>query len=266
MKNELRSAGLLLLTAVIWGFATRGRKLPAAASIILAIVIIVAIVAAGFNLPNVIALDHNTWMYLLGFYILVASVTPVWILLQPRDYLSSYLLYGMLILALVGVVGAGIVGAAADLQIPAFAGFTVTNIAFDAATGETIMKDGVAVVNKAAQGGMLFPALFVTIACGAISGFHSLVASGTTSKQLDKENEAQPIGYGGMLIECLLAVLSLCAVGFVWAKYAGGGYASPTQVFADGLSGMLACIPGLEGTKDIANALLILAVSAFCLR
>ena len=256
---------LFIIVAIIWGLATRGRKLPAVVAIGGAIVIIVAIVAAGFNLPNVIALDHNTWMYLLGLYILAASVAPVWILLQPRDYLSSYLLYGMLILALVGVVGAGITGAAADLQIPAFAGFTVTNAAFDAATGETIMKDGVAVVNKAAQGGFLFPALFITIACGAISGFHSLVASGTTSKQIDKESEAQPIGYGGMLIECLLAVLSLCAVGFVWTQYAAGGYASPTQVFADGLSGMLACIPGLEGTKSIANALLILAVSAFCL-
>ena len=256
---------LFIVVAVIWGLATRGRKLSAVVAIGGAIIIIVAIVAIGFNLPNVLALDHNTWMILLGLYILIASVTPVWILLQPRDYLSSYLLYGMLILAIVGVVGAGIVGAAVDLQIPAFSGFVVTNAAFDVTTGQPIMNDGVAVINKAAQGGYLFPALFVTIACGAISGFHSLVASGTTSKQLDKESEAQPIGYGGMLIECLLAILSLCAVGFVWAKYAGGGYASPTQVFADGLSGMLACIPGLEGTKDIANALLILAVSAFCL-
>ena len=256
---------LFIVVAVIWGLVTRGRKLPAAVAIGGAIVIIIAIVAIGFNLANVIALDHNTWMILLGVYILVASVTPVWILLQPRDYLSSYLLYGMLILALVGVVGAGIVGAAADLQIPAFTGFVASNAAFDVNTGEAIMKDGAAVINKAAQGGYLFPALFITIACGAISGFHSLVASGTTSKQIDKESEAQPIAYGGMLIECLLAVLSLCAVGFVWANYAAGGYASPTQVFADGLSGMLACIPGLEGTKDIANALLILAVSAFCL-
>lgn len=111
----------------------------------------------------------------------------------------------------------------------------------------------------------MFPALFITIACGAISGFHSLVASGTTSKQLEKESHAQPIAYGGMLIECLLAIISLCAVGFVWQAYCAGDYASPTAVFAGGLSQMLACIPGLESVESIAYTLLILAVSAFCL-
>ena len=120
-------------------------------------------------------------------------------------------------------------------------------------------------INKAAASGFLFPALFITIACGAISGFHSLVASGTTSKQLDNEKNARPIAYGGMLIECLLAIISLCAVGFVWTKYCAGGYASPTAVFAGGLSQMLACIPGLENIEGIAYTLLILAVSAFCL-
>lgn len=252
---------LFIVAAVIWGIALRGRKIPTAANVTLAIVVIVVIVAIGYNFP-LIALDHNTWMILLGVYILVASIAPVWILLQPRDYLSSYLLYGMIILAVVGVIGASLVGPtsvtlangqsidanAADLTIPAFTGFYVT-------TGG----------NKAAQGGWLFPALFVTIACGAISGFHSLVASGTTSKQIDKESQAQPIGYGGMLIESLLAILSLCAVGFVWARYSAAGYSSPTVVFADGLSAMLACIPGLTNTKSLAYAMLILAVSAFCL-
>ncbi|WP_350455129.1 carbon starvation CstA family protein [Slackia heliotrinireducens] len=258
---------LFIVAAVIWGFATRGRSIPTATNVAAAIVVIVAIVAVGYNLPNVLTLGHDAWMYILGVYILIASVTPVWILLQPRDYLSSYLLYGMLVLAIVAVVGAGVMGVAGDLQIPAFAGFSVTNTAYDVTTGAAIVdpETGLAVINKAAQGGFLFPALFVTIACGAISGFHSLVASGTTSKQIEKESQAQPIAYGGMLIECLLAVLSLCAVGFVWAQYSAGGYASPTQVFADGLSQMLAFIPFIGGTQQLAYALLILAVSAFCL-
>lgn len=257
---------LFIVVAVVWGFATRGRRVPAALNVGCAIALIVAIVAVGFNLPNIVALDYGTWMVVLGAYILVASVAPVWILLQPRDYLSSYLLYGILVLALVGVVGAGIMDEATNLQIPAFAGFAASSQAFDAATGAAIVDEsGAAVINKAAQGGFLFPALFITIACGAISGIHSMVASGTTSKQLDRESQALPIGFGGMLIECMLAILALCAVGFVWAHYTEGGYAAPTQVFADGLSGMLATIPGLEGAREVAYALLVLAVSAFCL-
>lgn len=256
---------LFILVAIIYGFVTRGREIPFAANVISAIVIIVALVAIGYNFP-LISLDYTTWMILLGIYILVASVAPVWILLQPRDYLSSYLLYGMIALAIIGIIGASLTGDAANLAMPAFTDFTVTNIAVDPSGNPIINPDtGAAVVNKSAASGFLFPALFITIACGAISGFHSLVASGTTSKQLDSEKNAQPIAYGGMLIECLLAVISLCAVAFVWTTYQAGGYASPTAVFAGGLSQMLACIPGLSGVQGIAYTLLILAVSAFCL-
>ena len=256
---------LFIAVAIVWGLATRGKKLSPAVTVGGAIVIIIAIVAVGYNLP-IIALDYTTWMVLLGIYILVASVAPVWILLQPRDYLSSYLLYGMIILAVIAIIGATIAGAASALEIPAFSGLFVTNAAVDA-SGAAIMdpNTGLAVVNKAAASGWLFPALFITIACGAISGFHSLVASGTTSKQLDKEGQAQAIGYGGMLIESLLAVISLLAVGFVWTSYQAGDFAAPTAVFATGLSSMLACIPGLQDAQSMAYALLILAVSAFCL-
>ncbi len=260
---------LFIGVAVVYGLVTRGRNIPTALNIISAIVLIVIMVAIGYNLPLMgiaISLDYNTWMIILGVYILIASVAPVWILLQPRDYLSSYLLYGMIVLAVIGIVGASLMGAASNLQIPAFTGFVASSAAYDASTGQALVDEaGKAITNKAAASGFLFPALFITIACGAISGFHSLVASGTTSKQIDKESQAQPIGYGGMLIECLLAVISLCAVGFVWSKYAAGGYASPTAVFADGLSQMLACIPGLADVQGLAYALLILAVSAFCL-
>ena len=238
---------LFIVVAVIYGVVTRGRKLPTAVNILSAIAIIVVVVAFGYNLP-VIALDNTTCKILVGLYIHVDTQSPGWILLQPRDYLSSYLLYGMIALALVGIIGAGIMGNAASLDIPAFTGFAAT-----------------AGTSKVAASGFLFPALFITIACGAISGFHSLVASGTTSKQLDREAEAQPIAYGGMLLECLVAVISLCAVAFVFSGYMDGTYASPTQVFAAGLSQMLACVPGLAGAESVAYALLVLAVSVFCL-
>lgn len=173
---------LFIVAAIIWGLLTRGRKLPAALNIGMAIVVIVAVIAIGFNF-HPFQFDYNTWMIVIGVYILAASVAPVWILLQPRDYLSSYLLYGMIALAAFAVLGAGVVGAVDNLQIPAFTGFFATNQAYDVATGAAIVDEtGKTVINKAAQGGFLFPALFVTIACGAISGFHSLVASGTTSK------------------------------------------------------------------------------------
>lgn len=256
---------LFIVAAVIYGIATRGRNLPAAANIGIAILIIVVLVAIGYNFPY-ISLDYTTWMILLGVYIMVAAIAPVWILLQPRDYLSSFLLYGMIILSIIGIVGASLTGNASNLDIPAFTGFYASNAAVDAAGNPIINPEtGAAVVNLSAASGFLFPALFITIACGAISGFHSLVASGTTSKQLEKESHAQPIAYGGMLIECLLAIISLCAVGFVWQAYCAGDYASPTAVFAGGLSQMLACIPGLESVESIAYTLLILAVSAFCL-
>lgn len=238
---------LFIVVAVIYGLVTRGRKIPTAVNIVSAIVIIVAVVAIGYNLP-VISLDNTSWMILVGIYILAASVAPVWILLQPRDYLSSYLLYGLIIVSLIGIIGSGIVGASTNLEIPAFTGFT-------AVAGDS----------KVAASGFLFPALFITIACGAISGFHSLVASGTTSKQLDKEEHAQPIAYGGMLLECLVAIISLCAVAFVFSGYMDGTYASPTQVFASGLSQMLAMIPGMEASVDVVYSLLVLAVSVFCL-
>ena len=111
----------------------------------------------------------------------------------------------------------------------------------------------------------MFPALFVTIACGAISGFHSLVGSGTTAKQLDNEADARPIAYGGMLIECALAIISLCAGGYIWSSYAAGETVVPTAVFATGISKMTSTIPFLAGAENIIYSLLILAVSAFCL-
>lgn len=251
-----------ILFAVLWGIFFRGRKLPGASHITLAIVVLVLCVVSGMAF-HPLELPPHVWIWILAVYIFIASLAPVWILLQPRDYLSSYLLYAMIVLAFVAIFSAGFNGVA-DFEMPAFTGFVVDNVARGADGTPLLMQDGSSVVNQAAASGFLFPVLFITIACGAISGFHSLVASGTTSKQIDTEAHAQPIGYGGMLIECLVAIISLCAVAFVWQGYTAGEYAAPTQVFASGLSSLLAQVYGSEA-QALSYQLLILAVSAFCL-
>ncbi len=232
---------LFIVMAVIFGFCVYRRGAPLSVATVVGVIGIVLCLVIGLNF-HPIYLSGDVWMWIIGVYILIASVAPVWILLQPRDYLSSFLLYGMMIIAFVGVLGAGIMGQNTALEIPMF----------------TEWKDPMTGL------GTMFPALFVTIACGAISGFHSLVGSGTTAKQLDHERDAKPIAYGGMLIECALALISLCAVGYVWADYVAGTR-TPTVVFASGLSGMVSTIPGLGATKDVIYTLLVLTVSAFCL-
>ena len=236
---------LFILVAIAFGFLVYRRNAGLGLSTIIGVAAIVICMAIGLNW-HPIYLSNKAWMIIVGIYILAASVAPVWILLQPRDYLSSFLLYFMMIVAVVGIIGCGLTGGA-HMDIPAFTGFVDTV----APTGSSL--------------GYMFPALFVTIACGAISGFHSLVGSGTTAKQLNNEKDAQPIAYGGMLIECALAIISLCAVGYIWANYASGETVTPTVVFATGISKMLGSIPGLAGTEKIAYTLLVLTVSVFCL-
>ena len=230
-----------IVLAIFFGFFVYRRNAPLGISTIIGVALIAIAMVVGLKW-HPLYLSYETWMIICGIYILVASVTPVWILLQPRDYLSSFLLYGMMILAVVGIIGCH---PSID-TMPAFTGFKDTL----APTGSSI--------------GYLFPALFVTIACGAISGFHSLVGSGTTAKQLNREQDAQPIAYGGMLIESALAIISLCAVAYTWKDYADGTTVVPTAVFAGGLSAMLGELFG-SGAQSITYSLLILAVSAFCL-
>ncbi|EET59945.1 carbon starvation protein CstA [Marvinbryantia formatexigens DSM 14469] len=233
---------LFIVIAIIFGIMVYRRNASLVVSTVIGVAAIIACMAIGYNW-HPFYLNGNVWMVIVGIYIAIASVTPVWILLQPRDYLSSFLLYGMMIIAVVGILGAH-----PSLEIPAFTGFIDTA---EYGVGSSL--------------GSLFPALFVTIACGAISGFHSLVGSGTTAKQLDKETDARPIAYGGMLIECALALISLCAVGYIWKEYVPGGITTPTAVFATGISRMCATIPFLAGAEDVIYSMLILAVSAFCL-
>ena len=232
---------LFIVIAIIFGFAVYRRNAPMLVSSILGVVAIIVCMVIGMNF-HPIYLTSKTWMIIIGIYIAIASVTPVWILLQPRDYLSSFLLYAMLIIAAFGVIGAH--PKIDSASFPAVAGFVV-------------------------NGQYLFPILFTTVACGAISGFHSLVSSGTTSKQLDKEKDAKPIAYGGMLLECVLAVLTLCAIAYAkqWnaANPDAAQLAGPTGIFAGGISKMVATIPGFAGAENVLFTLLVLAYSAFCL-
>lgn len=229
---------LFIVIAIIFGFAVYRRHASFAVSTLCGVAAIVICMAVGMNF-HPFYFTTTTWMWLVGLYITVASVTPVWILLQPRDYLSSFLLYAMLIVAIIGIVGAH-----PDINpdlFPAFTNFVVTN------------KAGTQ---------YLFPILFTTVACGAISGFHSLVSSGTTSKQLDKEKDARPIAYGGMLLECVLAIITLCAIAYARET---GHVKGATDIFAGGIAAMIAAIPGFSGMENIMYTLLVLTYSAFCL-
>lgn len=237
---------LFIVLAIIFGILVYRKNVPVSIATLIGIVGIVAIVAIGLAWHPV-ALSYNVWMWLIGLYILVASVTPVWILLQPRDYLSSFLLYFMVLVSIVAIIGATVTGTG-NLNMPAFTGFTAP------------------ASNGLFTTGTMFPALFVTIACGAISGFHSLVSSGTTAKQINSEKDARPIGYGAMLIECVVAVASICAVGYVWkdASAAESAFKSPTVVFATGISQMLGSFTNTK-LQSIMYQMLVLAVSVFCL-
>ncbi len=175
----------------------------------------------------------TTWILILMVYIFAASTAPVWILLQPRDYLNSFLLYAM-----IGGAVLGIIIFRPTIELPAVTAFNV-------------------------NGQYLFPMLFVTVACGAISGFHSLVGSGTTSKQLGNEKDAKIIGYGAMLIEGVLAVVSLTTAAYLstgkLSELLKGG---PVNVFSDGVGTFMATF-GIPFT--IGKSFVALAVSAFAL-
>lgn len=184
---------------------------------------------------------RNIWLLVLLVYVFIASTLPVWLLLQPRDYLNSYLLYAMMIIGVLGIFAA-----MPRLQLPAFVGWTA----------ET-PKGGT---------GALFPLLFVTVACGACSGFHALVSSGTTAKQIDSERHILPVGYGGMLVEGVLGLMALISVAalskadFFAQLGAGGG--GPVKAFAGGLAAFATKI-GLP--LEVGTTFIALAISAFML-
>ena len=234
---------LFILIAIVFGFCVYRRNVPMGIASIIGVIAIVVIMAVGMNF-HPIYLTTKTWMIIVGIYIAIASVTPVWILLQPRDYLSSFLLYAMMAVALVGVIVSHAPMGGAD-GLPMVTGFAVDN-----GNGMQYM----------------FPVLFTTVACGAISGFHSLVSSGTTSKQLDKETDAKPIAYGGMLLECVLAVITVCAINFAYKYNAANpdtALTGATAIFGGGIAQMYAAFG--PGVVKVLRTLLVLTYSAFCL-
>ena len=223
---------LFIAIAIVFGFCVYRRNAPMGVASVVGVIAIVAIIAIGMNF-HPLYLSTTTWMWICGLYIAIASVTPVWILLQPRDYLSSFLLYAMLALAVVSVF----IGHPSMANLPMVQAESCTT--------------------------PVFPVLFTTIACGAISGFHSLVSSGTTSKQLDKETDAKPIAYGGMLLECVLAVLVICAVAGYANANGGDIGVGPTALFGGGIAGMID--PSHGAVYSVLYTLLVLTYSSFCL-
>jgi carbon starvation protein len=227
---------LFIFLAVAFGYLNRfvgHRNIAFVIITIIGVILMYYFVYLGTQLP--VTLDYTWWVGGLLAYAFLASVTPVSLLLQPRDYLNSYLLYGMMIAAVAGVI-------VADPNIE-----MSTEVQ---ASSETL--------------GYVFPVLFVTIACGAISGFHALVASGTTSKQLDKESDAKMVGFGGMLIESFLAIISVGAVVILdRSEYLSRiNVEGPVALFSTGLGGM---ISSLGISEPFAIGFVALTVSAFAL-
>ena len=222
---------LFILEAVLLGIIIKYAKLNKWANTAIAIVMLVAAVALGLQFPMYLA--RNTWHIIIFVYIMIACVVPVWALLQPRDYLNSYLLIFMIIAAVVGIF---VANPACNLE--AFNGFTV-------------------------NGQYLFPILFVTIACGAVSGFHSLVSSGTASKQIKNEKSMLPVSFGAMLMESMLAIIALIAVAsFGNGEAAAQGLTTQPQIFAGAIANFLT-VAGLP--HELVFTLINLAVSAFAL-
>ncbi len=226
---------LFIALAIVYGYTTNKLGVGTLPASIAGICGIVAITV--FGLHYGFMMSRTAWIIFIGVYITIASLVPVWILLQPRDYLSSFLLYAMMGIAVIGIFVSALTGTT-SFSIPMFTGWS-TKI------------------------GPMFPALFITVACGACSGFHSLISTGTSSKQLANEKDARPIGYGSMLIESALGIVSLIAVGMVFKKFTSGGFGSPSAAFGAGIALMF----GAEGSPiyNTIYALLVLAVSVFAL-
>ncbi|MDD7535765.1 MAG: carbon starvation protein A [Bullifex sp.] len=223
---------LFIVVAVAFGIFLKTVKPGTTVNTIVSIVLLILCIAVGYLCPF-LKFSTNVWLYLVFLYILIASVTPVQYLLQPRDYLNSYLLVAMIAATVIGIFVSN-----PTMNLPAFTGFT-------AATGS------------------MFPILFVTVACGAVSGFHSLVSSETASKQVKNENDMLPISYGAMLVEVLLAVIAIIAAGAVADAMTGALPAgTPQQIFSTAVASFLS---GIGIPNQLSFTLISLAVSAFAL-
>ena len=225
---------LFIAFAVGLGFYLKYTKFPKMLNTLFAIALLVLAVGLGLAFP--VYVPQSAWLIFVFIYVIIACVTPVWALLQPRDYLNSYLLIAMIVGSVLGICVYN-----PSMNLPSFTAFKLT-----AANGSV---------------SYLFPALFVTIACGAVSGFHSLVASGTASKQIKNEKNMLPVSFGAMLLESLLAITALIAAGCV-ATQEGLPAGTPPQLFAQAISIFLTSI-GLP--ESVCYTLITLAISAFAL-
>lgn len=220
---------LYIVVAIAFGYFLKKCPLAEGPKLAVAIVLMIAMLWAGIEYP--LYYDKTTWLYVVFAYMFMAAVMPMWLLMEPRDYLSVFLLLGMIASGVIGVIFTN-----PSIELPAFNGFVV-------------------------NGQPLFPILFITIACGAVSGFHSLVSSGTSSKTVSNEKDMLFIGYGSMLIESILAVVSLIVVGAV----ATGGVmpkGTPFQIFAGAVGGFM----GMFGlSAHVATCVITMCVSALAL-
>ena len=220
---------LFIAVAIIFGLFIKYKKPSQKLEFVIGIILLIVMIALGIAFP--ICLDRSFWIFIIIGYLFLASILPMWLLMQPRDYLTTFLLVGMITGAVIGVFVAN-----PTMDLPAFKGFVV-------------------------DGKMIFPTLFVTIACGAVSGFHSLVSSGTSSKQISNEKDMRLVGFGAMLLEALLAVVALV----VASSLASDGMlpeGTPFQLFSSGVSGFL----GKLGVPNyIATCIMAMCVSALAL-
>ncbi|MBS5115081.1 MAG: carbon starvation protein A [Erysipelotrichaceae bacterium] len=220
---------LFIVVAIIFGLFIKYKKPSQKLEFVIGIILLIVMIALGIAFP--ICLDRSFWIFIIIGYLFLASILPMWLLMQPRDYLTTFLLVGMIAGAVIGVFVAN-----PTMDLPAFKGFVV-------------------------DGKMIFPTLFVTIACGAVSGFHSLVSSGTSSKQISNEKDMRLVGFGAMLLEALLAVVALV----VASSLASDGMlpeGTPFQLFSTGVSGFL----GKLGVPNyIATCIMAMCVSALAL-
>ncbi len=221
---------LFIVAAIVFGVIQKHVKnMNEGVRAVIAIALLVGMFALGMHLPWYAT--KTAWIYIVMAYLFLASVMPMWLLMQPRDYMTTFMLLGMIIGAVVGVVVAH-----PTMQLNAYNGFNV-------------------------GGNYLFPTLFVTIACGAVSGFHSLVSSGTSSKTIRNEKDMPMVGYGAMVVESLLGIIALVVVGAV-AVNGTKPDGTPFAIFSSGVAGFLEKL-GLP--VQLATVFMTMCVSALAL-
>ena len=225
---------LFTFVAIAFGWFCRKFDLKGWKQFVCALVLIVAMFAVGMQFP--IYLDTNGWIAITMAYLVFAAAMPIQKLKQPRDYLTTIMMVTMIVAAVLGIFAMGVNGQA-EMTAPAFVGFTN------------------------ASGQFLFPVLFVSVACGALSGFHSLVSSGTSSKQVSNEEDALPVGYGAMVLESFVGTLAVVIAAIMY-KDMNTGNATPFQIFAGGVAKGVELM-GVDAT--IATVFMTMCVSALAL-